>query len=260
MLLQLLRRWKASTRVKGFFEKTNYLWLAVEVCLEEPICRSPGGNRGRPALPFKAKGHRAKLNATADLRRSVSTPQLVFSAASAVHKEGRRQQSKLLEEAGSPRRGSLLVARAAGTPEPHGAYTELQALQLALMVDLDLTKAQYTSMRLSAAERSCQLYPSYKKVAKAKAACVPPPEAIAVQPDQAEVRLQPLLDHTAARLLELQQPVLESLTDQRPLQLTLHCKWGVDGSTGHSQYTQSGVRQDDQIPICSNDMLHDLCA
>ena len=70
VLLQLLRRWKASTRVKGFFEKTNHLWLAADVCLEEPICRSPGGNRGRPALPFKAKVHRAKQSKVDDNNRS----------------------------------------------------------------------------------------------------------------------------------------------------------------------------------------------
>ena len=94
------------------------------------------------------------------------------------------------------------------------------------MVDLHLSKSQYNSMCVSAAERSCQLYlyPPYNKVTKAKAACVPPP-TITVLHDQAEVRLQALLDHTATRLLQLQEPVLENQMDKRSVQLTLHCKW-----------------------------------
>ena len=234
---------------------TNQSWLAVEECLLEPVCTTAGGTtaggttadggRGRPALPFAEKGRRARQKATADLRRSASTPVLVFAAASAVRQEGRRRESHLLEEAGSPRRGSLLVARATATHEPHAAYTVDEAL--ALLVDLDLTTAQYHSMRMSAVERGCQLYPAYKKVAKAKAVCLPSQEAISVLPDQAQVDLQSLLDHTAARLLQLQKPVLEGLTDAPPIPLTLYCKWGMDGSSGHSQYKQAGVRHDDQM-------------
>ena len=245
ILLPLRIRWRNSDRKRKTFEKKNRSWLDVEECLPEPVCSTLVGRRGRPALPFVVKGRRAKQKATADLRRSASTPALVFSAAVAVRQDGRRRESRLLEEAGSPRRGSLLVARAAATPQPHASYTVDEAL--AMMVDLDLTTAQYNSMRLSAVERGCRLYPAYKKVTKAKIECLPPPGAITVLPDRAQVDLQPLLDHTAARLLRLQEPVLESLTDAAPLQLTLYCKWGLDGSSGHSQYKQAGVRQDDQM-------------
>ena len=116
-------------------------------------------------------------------------------------------------------------------------------------MDLDLTKAQYSSMRLSAEERGCKLYPAYKRVAKVKTECLSPASAFTVLPDQAQVELQPLLDLTAARLLHLQKPVLDSLPERWPVQLALHCKWGIDGSTGHSQYKQAGVHQDDQMLV-----------
>ena len=45
---------------------------------------------------------------------------------------------------------------------------------LALTVNLNPVMAQYCSMRLSAEERGCQLYPVYKRVVKAKAECLPP--------------------------------------------------------------------------------------
>ena len=123
----------------------NGSWLAVEECLFEPVCTTSGGRRGRPALPFTEKGRGAKQKSTAGLRRSACTPVLVIAAAPAVHQEGRRRKSHLLQEAGSPRRGSQLVARATATHDPHASYTKDEAL--ALLVDLDLATAQYNSMR-----------------------------------------------------------------------------------------------------------------
>ena len=112
------------------------------------------------------------------------------------------------------------------------------------MVDLDVTTTQHNSMWLSADERGCTLYPAYK-VFKAKVECLPTPEAITVLPDQAWTALQLLLEHT--RQLRLQEPALESLTDEAPIPLSLHYQWGMDGSSGHSQYKQAGVRQDDHM-------------
>ena len=102
-------------------------------------------------MPFTEKERRAKQKATADLRRSTTTPVLVFSAASAVRREGRRRESHLLEEVGSPRRGSALVARVTATREPHAIYTtdEVLALVVGLYVHTYLTTMQYNSMRLS---------------------------------------------------------------------------------------------------------------
>ena len=112
-------------RTKTRFEN-HHKWLKVVGCLVNPVYKeaaknisTPGGSRGRPALPFREKCRRAKQHATAALRRSATTSELVFSAASAVHQAGRRRAARLLEEAESPRRGSLLVSRAAKTPESH---------------------------------------------------------------------------------------------------------------------------------------------
>ncbi|KAF0307092.1 hypothetical protein FJT64_021505 [Amphibalanus amphitrite] len=144
---------------------------------------------------------------------------------------------------------SALVARATATREPHDSYTTEEAL--ALMVDLDLTTAQYNSMRLSAVERGCQLYPAFKKVAKAKArpcACHDrrPSQFYLMRPRWSYSHYWTTLA-TAARLVQLQGPVLESLADAAPIHLTLYCKWGMDGSSGHSQYKQASVRHDDQL-------------
>ena len=102
-------------------------------------------------------------------------------------------------------------------------------------------------MRLSALERVYQLYPALKKVAKDKAMCLPRSESISVLPDEAKVELQPVPDHTAAGLVQLQGRVLESLADTAPIHLTLYCKWGIVGSSGHSQCKHTTVRHDDQL-------------
>ena len=141
------------------------------------------------------------------------------------------------------------MKRLSSMRESHGTYTDEQALSV--MIDAGLTKSQYTMMQQRGKKVGCSLLPSYKRVSKAKTACLPPQNAIAVEPDQARVKMQQLLDHTTARLLQLQAEVLSSVTTDFPAQLTLHCKWGMDGSSAHSQYKQTGVPQDDQMFIVS---------
>ena len=191
--------------------------------------------------------------ATAELRRRYRSDELAFSAASAVRRAGRRKAAQLVEAAGSPRRGPGLAAQLGPQPVPAApAYTNEEAL--ALMIDLDLTKAQYTDLQQSAKrDKGSKLYPPYNPVAKAKSACLPPAAAVTVEPNRAVTTLQALLDHTAARILQLQAEVLAQIgTEGACVDLKLVCKWGMDGSTGHSQYKQGGlVAGDDQVFVVS---------
>ena len=244
VLSHLKRRWSAAKRNKKDFLQRYANWLAVEERLPHPVCSRKVS--GRPILPFSAKGRRAKLRATADIRGSYSSPELVFSAASAVYGQGRRQASRLLEEAGSPRRGPLLVSRSRNRAE-HKPYTNEEAL--ALMVDLNLSRSRYTDLQQSTKKRHCSLFPSYKRAVSAKLLCLPPSDAITVRPDGARVELQQLLNHTSTRLLQLQAEVVSRVTTDRPAELTLHLKWGMDGSSGHSPYKQLGLDEDQQMFI-----------
>ena len=88
--------------------------------------------------------------------------------------------------------------------------------------------------------------PSFRKVSEAKLLCLPPVETLLLEPHLAQVPLQKLLDHTVTRLLELQAEVLSNLERR---DLTLTCKWGLDGSTGHSRYKQVGVERDELMFI-----------
>ncbi|CAH1108234.1 unnamed protein product [Psylliodes chrysocephalus] len=60
-----------------------------------------------------------------------------------------------------------------------------------------------------------------------------------ISPVIAEIKLQDLLDHTASRILLVQEDVFDQISlDNISQELNLILKWGCDGSTGHSQYKQ----------------------
>ena len=195
------KRWTKCHRSLKRFLAQYGSWLEESVCLPDPVCQTQLG--GRPQLPFPAKSRRTKLDATADIRKRHSAEELIFSASSAVYQTGQRKAAQLVEAAGSPRRGPVLAAQLGAKKSCHDAFTVEEAL--GLIIDNDLTKAQYERLRHSARQKGCQLYPPYKAVAKAKSACLPPAAALTVKPERASSSLQKILDHTAGRLLQLQE-------------------------------------------------------
>ena len=102
---------------------------------------------------------------------------------------------------------------------------------LAVVVDAKLSRNQYQLIRTKATER----FPSYKVVQLAKQKCYPP-EGIIVTATSAEIDLQAILCHTSKRLLLANQEALKNLGDT---DMCLICKWGFDGSSGHSSYKQA---------------------
>lgn len=78
------------------------------------------------------------------------------------------------------------------------------------------------------------MFPTYYKVHEIKTTCYPPSSAIEITDTSAKiVRLQDLLDHTAARILKIDSVYRNGLKN-----LLLYSKWGCDGSSGQSQYKQ----------------------
>lgn len=96
--------------------------------------------------------------------------------------------------------------------------------------------------RHGAKQLNADIYPSYHNILTAKKRCYP--KNVLVTQDCAEVKLQDLLDHTAVRLIQVQEPVL-SMTEEKHLKsLMLLSKWGFDGSSGQSQYKQRTEQED----------------
>lgn len=109
--------------------------------------------------------------------------------------------------------------------------TQLSLAQsLALYFDLKLSVRKYNLMRsvVNAVSKNC--FPSYYVLYNEMEALLPKP--LIISEDSAEVPLQSLLNRTAQSLLELMS--ISENTD-----VVLECKWGFDGSSGHSNYKQN---------------------
>ena len=255
LLSKLKRKWSSAGRTKKTFMKQNQRLLNVEFCLSKRVCRpaSAGSSTRRRSAPFQDKCRRSKLRATEDLRREPSR-ELVFAAASNMHQEGHRKTAQLVEAVASPRRGPRLSAmlKTAKRRRQLQPYTPEEAL--ALFIDLGLSKAQYLLLRKEAKARGADIYPSYTRVRRSKAPCMPAVEEMVVTPVCAEVRLKALLEHTTERLLEMQKEVVTSLQQEKgDRELSLRCfyKWGLDGSSGHTKWKQAGGVDDDQVVVTS---------
>ena len=83
-------------------------------------------------------------------------------------------------------------------------YSEDEAL--CLLIDAQLSKRQYTTIRLQAKAKGADIYPAYKNVRAAKERCYPDP--VTATESGCEVGLQAILDLTARRLLLVQKAVL----------------------------------------------------
>ena len=111
------------------------------------------------------------------------------------------------------------------------SYSKDEALSI--FIDLDLNKAQYENMRNCTMAKNCFLFPSYNSIREAKKSCYPPQSSYEVTNVKAKIKLQDLLDHTTARILNI-----NDVYNGRSNQLILYSKWGCDGSSGQSEYKQ----------------------
>lgn len=117
-------------------------------------------------------------------------------------------------------------------------FTPTEAL--ALLVEAKLSKSQYNLIRFGAMARNANIYPSYLQVQQAKNECYAKNDAIKVTVSGASIELQQILDKTAERIV-----ISEGIVDQTKLQLI--SKYGMDGSSGQSQYKQIFTNEDGNL-------------
>lgn len=106
---------------------------------------------------------------------------------------------------------------------------------LALLLDAELTKHQYETIKNVLKGEGYDILPPYIKVSEEKKKCYP--NEIRVSEKEASVSLQSLMDHTTKRLFESFSR--EKVNDMTNSNYTLTSKWGCDGSSGHAEYNQS---------------------
>ena len=85
------------------------------------------------------------------------------------------------------------------------------------------------------------IFPSYTALSNFKRTCSPCKNFINVSETKASVGLQAVLNHTASRIINMKKDKIIQIFDSENVSfknINLLCSWGIDGSTGHSNYQQ----------------------
>ena len=171
----------------------------------------------------------------------VPTDELTFAAKSSVYAGGSRLAAEIIGDALSSPSKPKKIKKALNM-EPPIPYTADEAL--AWMLDSKVNRDSYQLTRTQAKKRKADIYPSYKKIQEAKRRCYP--DDIKVDDFKAVVPLQNLLNHTAQRILQVQEDVI-SAQPVGPKSLILVCKWGFDSATGQHLYHQKSNQSTETV-------------
>lgn len=222
----------SCNRSMNQFKKRHSKWIAGNEVIEinEPYV-SPD-KIGRPSLSYENAGSRLKRKIASELalESEHSTPLLIHAATVSAKKSKDSAMAFVLQKAGGSDNISEVKKKlTAVSPTPISADSAL-----AFLIENGLTKQQYINIKKLSKEHGCDIYPSYSKIVESKLKCRP--NGILCSETKVQVSLQNVLDHTAYRILTMQEDVFESFAD------VTHCKlifsYGFDGSTGHSLYKQ----------------------
>lgn len=194
---------------------------------------------GRPTLDFSSSSGRSKRRKVNELRKSTSPRALAFATEMNLRASGSHAAANVLKNitTSSPTRASRYQSAFAQCSKP--ALKEISAdVALNLIISGKMTKETYNMVReITNENRDDSVYPSYHKILFAKSRCYPLHSSITITETSATVSLQALLDHTTARLLQVQSDVIKTLDSSLTNNMTLILKWGCDGSSAQ-QYKQ----------------------
>ena len=211
-LAALCRAWKKFYRCKTVFEREFEQWLRQEflVVSDDANVSELPGNSEAAELPGPS---------TSAVKRGRPSKTFMSCGTRARRKKIREIQREMDPD---------LVRNAAETPK----LSDDRAC--GILIGADLSKFQYEYMRLELKEYGVDLFPTYRRAAEVKKTTYP--DKVDITNDGVTVDLQELLNHTASRLL-LSRTL--NVPETMNPELTLICKWGCDGSSGHSEYKQA---------------------
>jgi len=237
-------KWAAANRTQLTFFRNNEEWLngliyfpiasSTECATSTP--EKENKKSGRPSQTFMSSSERSKRRKTKELRDSISSEELAYATQMSLRSSGKVHAAQVVRDVilTSPSRAFKYISAYKSENEKTLSADEA----LSVIVENKFSKQTYQRIRNVAKENKCKLYPSYNNVTKAKKHCYPPHSSIIITESSATVKLQALLDHTVDRILFLQKDVISTLTPDNVRNLRLYCKWGCDGSSGHSLYKQ----------------------
>lgn len=223
---RLLVLWKSCSRMKSTVINKHSKWLSVKESVNLPKASSFKENTSHDI---------SDQPSSSGIAAAVGRPKKDFATCS---KRSQRRRLAMLSQLDESAVSNLMETSDPGTNE----IIPLDAV-LSLITEAKLTKHQYLLIRNFINSRRNPILPSYNKILEAKQKCYP--EDVRVTETTAEVELQSLLNHTAARIIESQREVLSAIPQESMGDVFLIGKWGFDGSTGHSEYKQNFASSDD---------------
>jgi len=263
------RKWKRCGKLAAFLEKEND-WLDSEPNIPVHLLREravPAGESSRSITRRVARvsseqkeDHDILLLGTAKTIAKKGTP--MSKARARLLRNIAKKKSKALEMVGAvPKRQAFSQRN----------FTDEEGLKL--LLELNLTKAQYITLRkVTNGVGHKDLFPAYRRVKAAKAAARPPPSSFS-PPDERgmTVQLSALLQHTCERVIRLQEDCItaefeRSGKDENEARLIV--AWGMDGAGNQSKYKQAsaaGGFADEShlfivsivpVQLCSTDALY----
>lgn len=220
------------------FHFNFFLNFCFELVFVEPE-KSRTSKRGRPKKSFDDSGIESKRKKTQKLVAQTSTSELIQATCKSLRTDGKKPAAKLIGQIAESSPESVTEILEALNIDPAKKKQQVPYLPedaVSLIIDLNLTKAQYLGLRMGSIKRGHDLYPSYEKILAAKKRVYPP--GLTVTERKCEVSLQNLLDHTTKRLFEHLKTTSIALDATEESDLRLDCKYGFDGSSGYSEYKQ----------------------
>jgi len=107
------------------------------------------------------------------------------------------------------------------------------------------------NMKMINKDLGVKIIPGYEKILEAKKRCYP--KNIKVDHKKACVPLNDLLNKSVSRLYEANRSLIEnivsklSLDEDGVIKTEMICMWGMDGTTGQSQYNQPNNKNDNEV-------------
>ncbi|XP_050308009.1 uncharacterized protein LOC126744581 isoform X1 [Anthonomus grandis grandis] len=205
--------WQKSHRTRSQLEKNHSQWLSGSITVDitevnQGLSLSHVEERnlvGRPRKSFEDSSLKTKKRRVEPLLKNYTVEELRFATEHCMDSSNEKFSSE---------KKCLSTKQA-----------------LALFYDIDLSVRKYNTLRsvVNALHPDC--FPSYRALLQTKKKYLP--NNITVTEISAEVGLQELLQKTTDSILNI-----SNLNICQVFNLKLICKWGFDGSSGHSLYKQ----------------------